>query len=187
MKMSWMCPRSCQLFLLLILTSLSVGFLGAQATSQPDKEKPETKKATKHEESALSPKLLPKEPIKPAANDDELGKLKIARFNEVKEELQRLFIETGLTSGTPRVLSPKFELVFDAGKRLLEARLEISQNAKEELEIREEYIELLKISKDWIQLRVEKGQEESSLLHKARYFCLDAEIQLLKAKQKQKK
>jgi hypothetical protein len=169
------------LIMLVVLTPLSVGFFGPQTPSQPNKGKPPTEKAPKDDEPALSPKLLPKEPIKPAANDDELRKLLIARYNEAREETRSIFTRVGYRLSSKEYFDP----VFDASQRLVVSRLDISRDAKEDIEILEEYLEILKEAEKGIGKAVNEGRAEASLLHKARYFRLDAEIQLLKAKQKE--
>jgi hypothetical protein len=88
-----------------------------------------------------------------------------------------------------RRISPTeyFDSIFDATQRLVVSRLALSLDAKEDIEILEEYLEILKDAKKGIDKAIDDGRAEASLLYKARYFLSDAQIQLLKAKQKQNK
>jgi hypothetical protein len=180
------CTVTFFLLLLVALVPSSLGFLGPQTGSQPEKVKPTTEKAPVDEETRRFPKLYPSEPIKPAANDDELRKLQIARFNEAFAEVQLLNSQL-VSGGPPTSLRPIFELIFDANKRLLESRLELNRDSKEEIEIRDEYVGLSKFMENLMEKRVKEGEEHRSLATKARYLRLDAEIQLLMAKRKLKK
>lgn len=184
-------PSSFPLILIVVFAALSIGFLARQAISQSDRvelatEQVPTEKTPTDEAQNRYPNLFPHKSLKPDTNDNELRKLQIARFNEANKEWLQLNGEL-VTGGAPRSLRPILELMFDASMRAKDARLELSRNSKEDLELLEEYVTFTKDIEKNIEARVEDGREDRSLATKARYLRLDAEIQLLKAKQKQKK
>lgn len=139
-------------------------------------ERPKTEEQKEPEEKP--PAILKAKPVKIDAKDDELTKLLKARYNEAVAELNEHYRSVVEGRHTPDVM-------LDAGKRVVEAGLELIQQPSERIALLEKYVELTKIAEEVAKAQVEVRRLRSPImLHRARYDRLDAEIQLLRTKRK---
>jgi hypothetical protein len=151
-------PRVC-----LVLALLTAGRLVA-----PDKDpKDDPPKPTKG--------ILSYKPLKADPKDDELRKLQIERYNAALEELQALSQKVVNGSKSPGSY-------FDAGKRVVESGLEIYDKPQDRITLLTDYVELAKDTEKVFKAQLEAGRMAADVYHQARYYRLDAEMQLLKAK-----
>jgi hypothetical protein len=130
-------------------------------------------------EAQEPPDVFSAEPRKPAPGADEREKLLIARNNAALAELQAWAKQQELMTG--RVLK---ELPFDAVGRWRDSALELSDKPADQLVIR---LQILKIARDFeavLEAKEKAGTAKISDVEMARYFRIDAEIQVLKSKQK---
>jgi hypothetical protein len=130
------------------------------------------------------PALLKAEPIQPDKKDDELHRLLKERYNEAVAELAALYAEFQ-HGGLGR--SPMDTAFHQASQRLLHAGLELKEKPADKVALLEQYVELQKFVEKFHQDLVNAGHEPPTLLHQARYYRIDAEIQLLRAKKAQRR
>ncbi len=158
-------PKSHVWLALALLPFLTTGELVAQPKPPPVEDPPKEK----------LPGILGYKPMKADPKDDELKKLQIARYNEALEQLKDLnqFVLVG--TKTP-------DIMFDAGKRLCLSGLEVYDDPKDRIRLLTDYVELMKNVEKTFQAQLEGGRIDSSVVHEARYFRIDGEIQLLKIK-----
>jgi hypothetical protein len=114
-------------------------------------------------------------PLKADPKDDELRKLQIARYNEAVEEVKGLgeLVLRGVR--TPDVL-------LDAAKHVAQSGLDVYDDHNDRIRLLTDYVELTKENEKVFEAHQNAGRVAQSDLHMARYFRIDAEIQLLKAK-----
>lgn len=123
------------------------------------------------------PAILKAKSLKPAAGDDELRKLLIARYNAAVSEMEVRYAEflAGKTG---------MDVFVDVAKRLVEAGVEVSDKPAEQLRFREDFLELAVEVERIQKVRFDAARITKADLECARYLRLDAEIQVLKAKRK---
>jgi hypothetical protein len=119
--------------------------------------------------------ILGYKPLKADPKDDELRKLQIARYNEALEQIKALHETVLAGTKTPDIL-------FDAGKRLCQSGMEVYDDPKDRIKLLTDYVELAKDTEKTFEAQLGGGRVDTSVFHEARYFRIDAEIQLLKAK-----
>jgi hypothetical protein len=144
--------------------ALVCGFARPIAARLADDERP----------NVTIPKLM-----KIADSDDELHKLLKARFNEAVALLQTR-VEIYLAGrGT-------FDPVFEAARHVLRSELELTEKPADQVGVRERFLTTAKDLERFTKLRYDAGQVSQGELQNARYWRIDAEIQLTKAKRKAK-
>lgn len=111
-----------------------------------------------------------------AAQDDELLQMKKQRFNSALDELQRarLLLAAGNSS---------LDLVLDAGKRVLQAGIEVFDDPNEQIKLHSSFLAVTKFCEGVAAVRVETAGWHRNQLRMARYYRLEAEVQLAKAKE----
>jgi hypothetical protein len=107
--------------------------------------------------------------------DDDLRKLLKARFDEASAELNESILES-------RNVRFSMESLFSAEQRLLQSALELYDQPKDRVAFLSEHIKTLKAIETQMQERFKGGSGRRVDVHRARYFVLDAEIQLLRAR-----
>jgi hypothetical protein len=128
----------------------------------------------------VPPALLSAEPRKPAPGADELQKLLIARNNAALTELQARGQE--LQAGRITL-----DVLLDAARRWRDSALELSEKPAEQMAIRAQILDLAQYIEAVHEAKVNAGTAKIADMAMARYFRIDAEIQLLKLKQKMEK
>jgi hypothetical protein len=121
------------------------------------------------------PALLKAKPLQEDPKDDELRKLLKARYNEAVAETSIVYVQYVRING-------RLDSFIEATQRLLKAGLELHENPTEQVKLLNQYMELTKDAEKAAKLRNDSGQAHPSELPRARYYRLDAEIQLLRAK-----
>jgi hypothetical protein len=138
--------------------------LAADLAVAQEKDPPEEKK----------PALLNRKPLKPGSEDGELKKLLIGRHNEALAEMQALR-QLMLAGGRQR------GMLVDAGGRVVQSGLEVYDKPEDRIALLTDYLEFTKNTEEFFKELLEAGTGESTTYHQARYYRIDAEIQLLKA------
>jgi hypothetical protein len=123
------------------------------------------------------PSILKAKPLPAAAGDDELRNLLKARYNEALAEVQGRY--EGLAV-TPAPLAS----VFEPAQRLRAAGLEVSDRPADQIALLTQVLDLARLLERRAEAEFKSGQGAPIDLHRARYFRLDTEIQLLRAKGK---
>lgn len=143
------------------------------ATNPVDQELP----AGPGDESAIRklPTLLEAEPFAVSPTDDDLVKLLKSRHNAAVKELQIVMMMY-------RHGNAGLDTAFDAARRVGMSRLELVETAEQKLSVREELFELSKQIEEQARAMHEAAIAPASDYWRARYFRLDAEIQLVRAK-----
>ena len=142
--------------------------LTAQQPSQQEQPKePEVK----------LPAILKSKPAKIDPKDDELTKLLKARYNEAVGEMNAQ-VER-YVSGTAVL-----DLTLEAGRRLLVSGLEMMDKPADRIAMLEQYLELAKEVEKVTKAQHDAARIPIQQMHQVRYYRLDAEIQLLRAKRK---
>jgi hypothetical protein len=127
------------------------------------------------------PALLKAEPVKADPQDDDLRKLLKERYNEAVAEMSE-------RSRQMRAGSTTFDSCFVAAQRLVPAGLELSEKPADQVALLEKYVALAKQYERLLEDRLERGIRGFSKaeLHQVKYARADAEIQLLRAKERAK-
>jgi len=129
--------------------------------------------------SAVGPRLsalLDSSPREPADGDSELTKLMKARFNAAVGELNAR--HDGVLRG-----SYLLDQLYDAGRRLLEAELALTENAEEQVAVLEKTIAVIEEFEQRVEQQVEAGLGATAELYRIRYEKLGLMIDLLKLKE----
>ena len=142
------------------------------ATSPAQDLKPAPRELLKEVEV---PAILKAKPLQEDPKDDELRKLLKSRYNEAVTETTVVYVQYVRING-------RLDSFIDATQRLLKAGLELHENLTEQVTLLTQYMELIKDTEKVAKQRNDSGQSNPSELPKARYYRLDAEIQLLRAK-----
>jgi hypothetical protein len=121
------------------------------------------------------PALLKAKPIEPAPGDDELRKLRIARFNAAAAETRARYEEYQHSGGD---ITP----VLEAARRLVSSRLALDQRTADEIAFCEQFLELAREVEKIYEHRFRAGTATKAMVELGRYHRLDAEIQLLHVK-----
>jgi hypothetical protein len=119
------------------------------------------------------PALLKAKPLEPDAKDDELRKLQKARYNEAVTETQYRY-QAGKAN-----IDDGFA---DVSQRLLESGLELNERPADRVRLLEQYLEVAKEVERIGQARFDSGRVSGADFHRMRYFRIDAEIRLLRAR-----
>jgi hypothetical protein len=150
-----------------------LGGLAVRAEAVP----PQDQKPVGKEEKA--PAVLTAKPLKIEAHDDELHKLLKERYNAAVAELQARSEEVKSGHGS-------IEQLFDAARKVLRSELSLSDKPADRLAVLEKHLELEHAAEKVATTRHQAGKLNDAELAAARYLRIDAEIQLLRAKQKGK-
>ncbi|MFO0878273.1 MAG: hypothetical protein U0840_13055 [Gemmataceae bacterium] len=117
-----------------------------------------------------------KQRAKAGPGDDALRGLQVQRYNVALEEL-RLRCEDFKRNLTPKVT------VFEAGRNLLQAELELQTRPADRVKVLEEVVELMR----WYEKRMEQREKDNLItradLRRVQYTRLSLEIDLAKLKQ----
>jgi ribosomal protein L20 len=121
------------------------------------------------------PAIIPVKPREPATSDDELRKLLVARYNSAVKQLEGRYNDflTGMGA---------LDIVVSVARRVTDSDLELADNPANQIAIREKLVDFLKTVEKLEQARLETQEIGLIDLEFTRYWRLDAEIQLLKAK-----
>ena len=132
------------------------------------------------------PNVVRSKPKQAKANDDELRKLMIDRFNVALLESQKRFADE----------EGAFAVNFVAGgpdqcvKRLFHAELSLAENPQERIEACRNYVEMAKYMEDYVALAIKNGGSKSlkdpGALEVCRSLHIDAKIQFIEAKRQAK-
>lgn len=116
-----------------------------------------------------------KQRLEPGKDDDELRRLLIQRYNVAMDEL-RLRCEDFKRNLASR------QLVYEAGRNLLQAELELQTTPAGKIKVLEQAAELLR----WYEKRLEEAVKDDLVIQadllRARYTRLTMEIELLRLK-----
>lgn len=123
--------------------------------------------------ATMPPSLQAPKAMQPAASDDELRKLLIARYNSVAAEIDSQKRESGARWTGVNA---------DQARRVLVSWIEI--NPADEVALREQFVDLMKAEEAAYEKFVKDGVTPLWTLEQKRYARLDAEIELLRAKRK---
>jgi hypothetical protein len=116
-------------------------------------------------------------PLEAAPGDSELLKKFKERHNTGVRLLEERVKE--YKNGT-RDMSP----VFEAAKLVVEAKMDMAENAKAKVAVLEQTLDLATLFEKRLQEQLDKGFGSHGDLERARYARLTVEVELLKAKQK---
>jgi hypothetical protein len=116
--------------------------------------------------------------LKPGPNDDDLRKLQIERYNAVLRETQVRFRQHYSGQSVP------YGSLTDVVRRLMQAHRELARTPAEEVAFLQESAEFMKDRERVTEEQFKAGHVSKADLEQARYFRLDFEIELLKAKSK---
>jgi hypothetical protein len=124
--------------------------------------------------------LLAAPPLKLAPADDELRKLLKARYNEALAEMQQqaALYQKGRSA---------FDSFAEAGQRVMQARLELSDTPADKVAVLAQFVELNRTAEAMARARFESARGTEAAIHRARYQRLDAEIQLIRARREANK
>jgi hypothetical protein len=127
------------------------------------------------------PALLKAEPVKVDPKDDELRKLLKERYNEALAEIDERSRRVLGILETPDTL-------LGAAERFVRAGLELSGKPADQVALLEKYVEFAKAVEQAVDVRIKAGVRNFTKgdLHQAKYARADAEVQLLRAKEKAK-
>lgn len=122
--------------------------------------------------------ILQAAPLKPEANDDELRKVMIERYNEIAKVVKntQMIIDSG--SFNPGILSHYHQ----ACGQLVDSKLALTENSAERIDLLAQLVELSKRFELEMQRRFEIQAVSIIDLHQAKYHRLDAQVRLLQAK-----
>jgi hypothetical protein len=123
------------------------------------------------------PALLKTKPLAANDKDDELHKLLKERFNAALKELQAKYQQVAAGRASAESLA-------DAGRRLMQAGLEVYDDPKDKITLMEKYVEVAKEAERIVDLQHQAGKVGVDEMERARYFRADAEIALLRLKGK---
>ena len=157
----------------LVLVLLSAGYAPAQKPSDPQRIDP---KPTALDKDPLLAELLKAEP-----KDNELRKLQKARYWEAAELLRQLEPRLGNISGGD--YTAQVTEVHLTQQRLLHSGLDLADKPEVRIALFAKFVEQAKAFEANAKIRADSGSGPALNLNRARYYRLDAEIQLLKAKQ----
>lgn len=115
--------------------------------------------------------------LPPGTRDNELQKLLKDRYN-VALKVAQVRVEEHLNGRS------SVDSIFEQAKHLLTSELELTDIPKEHVKVREKQLQLAQDMEKVAQARYDSGRLSIADYEQARYFRLDAEIQLLRAKQK---
>jgi len=147
--------------------------IGSSAAPAPQPQKPADEPEVK------LPALLAGKPLKEDPKDDELRKLLKARYNEALGEAREYYE----LRGRPFVcLRGDPDDLYEPWQRLVQARLEVCDSPPEKVALLTQYVEMTKEAEKYDQVRYDAGRVPITILHRARYERLDAELKLLRAK-----
>ena len=118
---------------------------------------------------------FPFKAVKVEAGDDELRRLLKERYNAAVGELHDRTKEFLAGRGT-------LEYLFDAHRRLTRAGLEVYEKPADRVALLQKNLDQAKEVEKVNQARFDAGRIASQDLHRSRYFRLDAEIELLRAR-----
>jgi hypothetical protein len=121
------------------------------------------------------PALLNYKPLKADAKDDELRKLQIDQFNAALGELK---VEWEFIFGGKNL--PSFGML-ECASRFVQCGLELHDKPKDRIALLTDYLEMAKLVEEVYGGGREGEAAAGPGVHQARYFRIDAEIQLLKA------
>jgi hypothetical protein len=119
-------------------------------------------------------------PLPAEAKDDQLRKLLKDRYNEALGEVKDLYEVIRAGKAIALLLPP-------ASQRLTHADLELSDKPADKVVVLRRYLNLTKASEKLFQVKFEIGTSPILDLCRARYYRIDAEIQLLRALPEDKK
>jgi len=124
-----------------------------------------------------TPAYLKREPLKPAPGDTPLRKLEKERFNAALAAAQARYLEYLSGRGT-------IEITLDSVQRLADAELALTDKPAERVAILERGLGLYRDAEKVAELRFEAGKITLADREEARYLRLNAEIRLLREKEK---
>lgn len=126
------------------------------------------------------PALLTEKPLAPGAGADPLRKLLVTRYNAALADVQKRYQAAfGVANGTPDV-----EALGRAAERLLKAGLELSGEPADRVKVHERHVELVRHLEKFAEAADRAGVSKSRAeLEVARYYRIDAEIGLLRARE----
>jgi hypothetical protein len=127
-------------------------------------------------EEAL-PAYLKREPLKPAEGDSALRKLQKERFNAALATTKARYQEYLAGRGTT-------DMLLDSVQRLTTADLELTDKPAERIAILEKRLALYREADKIMEARYQAGRISLADREEMRYQRLDAEIQLLREKEK---
>jgi RNA polymerase sigma factor (sigma-70 family) len=147
---------------------------------QPDAPKQEKEEPDKKvdEPKFIEPALLKIKPLAADPKDDELHKLMKERFNTAQLELRALCEQMSVG-----VLQEP-DVALDSAKRLKLAGLELYDNPRDKIALLEKYVDTVREIEKVFQNRFDAGKINIAVMQLIKYHRLDAEIELLRMKEK---
>jgi hypothetical protein len=159
-------PKKLVLAVLLVV-ALAVGLIGVLAAQQP------TRQPFQLSEKAQA--LINAKPLEPEAGDDDLRKLLKARYNAALSEVRNRYDALAKGRGT---LDP----LFDAGRRLFEAELDLYAKPAERITALEKLLEFVKEFEVILERNLKAEIGTPADLDRLRFGRLTIEVALVKAK-----
>lgn len=122
---------------------------------------------------------LSKELTTVTEGDDELQKLLKARHGEAISELKsaKAVFDVGGGQGIAPLLS-----VVEASSRTKTSALELCRTSAQRIKVLEKNVKVCKAVEKAVSERFEQGTDPAQAIHRTRYWRLDGEIELLRAK-----
>lgn len=148
-----------------------------QSPPEQPKLPAQAKEAAKQAEEEKESDLLNTKPLAADPKDDELHKLMKERFNAAQQEMQSLYEQ--IKAGRQMT-----DTVLESAKRLKVAGQELFDNPKEKIAFQEKYVKTTRIVEKIVQSQFDVGTLTFAELQRVRYIRLDAEIELLRLKEK---
>ncbi len=170
-----------RLGMFVVLTGMSWTASMSQEIAPPTGTQAEESNGDAQAEKGL-PEFLTLEPLEAKPDDSELRKLQVARYNAAAAELAAR--RAILHAGSPPLAGYDGPALMESARRLHKARLALAAEASQRIRAHEQYVEFLKSWEDTVEDLVENGRTSTVELHLARYRRLDAEIDLLREKNK---
>jgi hypothetical protein len=127
------------------------------------------------------PGLLKAEPVKADPKDDDLRKLLKERYNEAVAEVSVRYQRVFSGADTP-------DVVVDGAERIVKAGLELNDKPADQAALLANYVEFMKAMEKLVGDRVASGVRRygPADVHQMKYLRVDAEIQLLRARERAK-
>jgi hypothetical protein len=123
------------------------------------------------------PAILSAKPLKAGPSDDELQKLLIDRYNAAISELEDRYNEFLAGHAT-------LDLMEGVVRRVASSGVELKKKPEDRIALREQLLDFMKRMEEIQKARFDAARIPQADVQRARYFRLDAEIQLLKEKRK---
>lgn len=128
------------------------------------------------------PPLLTAKPLAENRDDDVLLRLLKARYNEAVSETKAYYTTRQKAAELGGDFVQDQDSFYRMWERLIRAGMDVHEKQSDKVALLAQYLDVTKDLEKLEQARVESGRNPPSLLRRARYERLNAEIRLLRAK-----